>query len=100
MRPARGPGGQRGKRDWPNSSWTAPTLLQRWQVKPQRALIQSAPVDPKFVMEKARECFAKVHQMATPVERFEDTHASYNFETFVLREPSCFSLVDQRQPGG
>jgi hypothetical protein len=80
--------------------WTAPTLLQRRQVKPQKALIQSAPVDPEFVMEKARESVAKVNQMATSVERFEDAHASYDFETLVLREPSRSSFVDQRQPGG
>jgi predicted DNA-binding antitoxin AbrB/MazE fold protein len=81
-------------------SWTAPTLLQGRQVKPHKALIQSAPVDPKFVMEKARECVAKVDQVATSVERFKDAHASHDFETFVLREASCSSLVDQRQSGG
>jgi hypothetical protein len=43
-------------------------------------------------MEKARERIAKVHRMATSVERFEDAHASYEFEAFVLREPSCSSI--------
>jgi hypothetical protein len=48
-------------------------------------------------MEKARECVARVDQMATSVERFK---ASDDFETFVLRVLSCSSLVDQRQSGG
>src|SRR6185312_2953420 len=73
--------------------------LQYWQLESQQALVQGAPVDPKFVMQKARECVSKVRQMPMFVECFEDAHAAYDVDALVSREPSSSSLVDKCQLG-